>query len=544
LDQGKHNGARRHIPFLSVNTAESRSTPGALRHVPVGWITVLVTATLGALLAACDPTAQEEIVRNPSTAFSDHESTAIGKSISELAREHPGESGFEIIRYGRQAFTARIALTDLAERSLDVQYYIWQDDPTGRIFAERLVRAADRGVRVRVLLDDININGRDAQLVALNAHPNIEIRLFNPFAHRSSRALDFLFDMGRVNHRMHNKVMVMDNAIALVGGRNIGDHYFQVDKDSNFRDLDIVTIGPLVRDISNVFDRFWNGEWSVPVEAIGKQAATLEDMRDAVSRMRERISSDAYPHPLELDVEDLRENLDTIINDVAWAPGKVVWDDPSKIFQKGEPGAIHEALHGRLEKLEHDLFIESAYFVMRDRGIEVARQLEERGVRVRVLTNSLMANDVLAAHAGYAKRRKPLVEAGVELYELRPDPGPVDQKIISVKARSALHTKAVVFDAQDVFIGSYNLDPRSAAINTEAGLYVQSPKIAADVIDYMNEGIDPHNAYRVTLDDDGDLKWMIELDGQQIEYHTDPKSSWWQRLLVWFIELLPVENQL
>ncbi len=480
----------------------------------------------------------------PSTAFTDHESTAIGQQIAQLARQHPGKSGFEIIRYGRPAFTARIALTDLAEKSLDVQYYIWQADPTGRIFADRLVRAADRGVRVRLLLDDINLGGRDAILAAVNAHPNIEIRLFNPFARRKLRGLDFLLDMGRVNHRMHNKMMIADNSIALVGGRNIGDHYFQVHPDSNFRDLDIGTIGPVVREISSVFDRFWNGEWSVPVEAIVESPVTEDDMREAVATMRSRIANDTYPHPLDLDVQELHEQFDGVLEGMHWANGQIVWDDPSKILEYTGSGEMFEALHEKIGTLEKELRIESAYFVSLDRGIEAARSLRDRGVRVSLLTNSLVANDVLAAHAGYAKRRKDLLEAGVEIYELRPDPGPVDQKIISMKAQSALHTKAIVFDRKDVFIGSYNLDPRSAAINTEAGIYVESPEIAAKVIDYMDEGIDPHNAYRVSLDDQGDLKWTIELGDEVIEYEKDPKSSWWQRLVAWFIQILPVEHQL
>jgi putative cardiolipin synthase len=483
-------------------------------------------------------------VSTPSTAFTDHESTAIGQQIAQLARQHPGKSGFEIIRYGRPAFTARIALTDLAEKSLDVQYYIWQADPTGRIFADRLVRAADRGVRVRLLLDDINLGGRDAILAAVNAHPNIEIRLFNPFARRKLRGLDFLLDMGRVNHRMHNKMMIADNSIALVGGRNIGDHYFQVHPDSNFRDLDIGTIGPVVREISAVFDRFWNGEWSVPVEAIVESPVTEDDMREAVATMRSRIANDTYPHPLDLDVQELHEQFDGVLEGMHWANGQIVWDDPSKILEYTGSGEMFEALHEKIGTLEKELRIESAYFVSLDRGIEAARSLRDRGVRVSLLTNSLVANDVLAAHAGYAKRRKDLLEAGVEIYELRPDPGPVDQKIISMKAQSALHTKAIVFDRKDVFIGSYNLDPRSAAINTEAGIYVESPEIAAKVIDYMDEGIDPHNAYRVSLDDQGDLKWTIELGDEVIEYEKDPKSSWWQRLVAWFIQILPVEHQL
>ena len=274
-----------------------------------------------------------------------------------------------------------------------------------------------------------------------------------------------------------------------------------------------------------MFDRFWNDEWSVPVEAIVESPVTEDDMREAVATIRSRIADDTYPHPLDLDVQEVHEKFDSVLEGMHWANGEIVWDDPSKILEYTGSGEMFEALHEKIGTLEEELRIESAYFVSLDRGIEAARSLRDRGVRVTLLTNSLVANDVLAAHAGYAKRRKELLEAGVEIHELRPDPGPVDQKIVSMKAQSALHTKAIVFDRKDVFIGSYNLDPRSAAINTEAGIYVESPEIAAKVIDYMDEGIDPHNAYRVTLDDHGDLKWTIELSDEVIEYDKDPKRT-------------------
>ena len=197
--------------------------------------------------------------RTESTAFQDYKSTVSGQRYAALEAQHPGESGFAIIRFGRNAFSTRIAMTDLAEKTLDLQYYIWESDKTGRILAERLVRAADRGVRVRLLVDDMGVGADDGGIATMDAHPNIEIRIFNPFANRKVHLFDFITDLDRVNHRMHNKVMVMDNNFVVVGGRNIGDHYFSVDPEGNFRDLDIAAIGPVVRDISFVFDHFWNG---------------------------------------------------------------------------------------------------------------------------------------------------------------------------------------------------------------------------------------------------------------------------------------------
>jgi len=478
------------------------------------------------------------------TAFADPESTAIGARLAELAAAHPGQSGFAIIRYGQPALAARIALADLAEKSLDVQYYIWEADATGRILTERLVRAADRGVKVRVLVDDINLSGRDAHIAALDAHPGIEIRIFNPFKYRRFRVLDFAINLARVNHRMHNKMMIMDNALSLVGGRNIGAHYFASHAKSNFRDLDIVGAGPIVRETSKVFDRFWNGPWSIPVAQLVGRPHTMADHRSAIEAVRREIAQDNYPFPIETDTQSLLNRLDEIFLDFVWAPGEIVWEDPSTIYEGTSPGRMDEALHRRLQSLEHELLIESAYFIPRDRGIEVARSLRERGVKVRVLTNSLSANDVLAAHAGYSRRRKALLRAGVELHELRPFPGPVDKKVVSGDSKAALHTKAIVFDREAVFIGSFNLDPRSAGINTEAGIYVESRELARQVIDYMVEGIEPENAFRVLLDDDGKLRWLIERDGFRLHYEKDPNSRWYQRWLAGLIRLLPVEQQL
>jgi putative cardiolipin synthase len=506
-----------------------------------GWPVLLL---VGCSLAGCGPDRPELTGLPEVRAFAEHESTAIGAQLSALAAAHPGESGFAIIRYGQPALAARIALADLAEKSLDVQYYIFEADATGRILTERLARAAERGVRVRVLVDDINLSGRDSRIAALDAHPGIEIRLFNPFRHRGFRLLDFATDLDRVNHRMHNKIMIMDNALALVGGRNIGAHYFESHAESNFRDLDIVGAGPIVRQTSNVFDRFWNGPWSVPVAELVDRPNTLEDHRSAIEAVRSEIADDDYPIPVESDAKSLMNGLEEIFSNLVWAPGRIVWEDPADIFEDRASGRMNEALHDRLQSLERELLIESAYFVPRNRGIETARNLQERGVSVRVLTNSLSANDVLAAHAGYSKYRKDLLRSGVELYELRPFPGPVEKKVVSADSKAALHTKAIVFDREAVFIGSFNLDPRSANINSEAGIYVESPELARQVIEYMEEGVAPENAFRVLLDDNGDLRWVIEKDGVSLDYEKDPNSRWYERWLAGIIRLLPVEGQL
>jgi putative cardiolipin synthase len=428
---------------------------------------------------------------------------------------------------------------------LDLQYFIWDADTTGRILAERLVRAADRGVRVRILVDDLNLEGRDAVVAALDGHPNIEIRLFNPFARRSAHVLDFIADFDRVNHRMHNKLFVMDNAVAIVGGRNIGNHYFEVHQQVNFRDLDVVAGGPVVRETSGVFDHFWNSPWAVPIRAMVDRPATEADLQAVVQTSHEQIAREPYPYPLDQDVAGLKSELTAIFDALVWAPGHMIFDDPDEIKKYGRTTTMTEGFHRRIERLNSELLIEVPYLVVRERGLAAVKRLREQGVRIRVLTNSLASNDVLAAHAGHAEHRDELIAAGVELYELRSDPA-VKKGIfyLSGSGRSTLRCKAYVFDRKDVFIGSLNLDPRSGDINTEAGLYIESPELAAQVIAYMDEGVRPENSYRVLLDADGDLYWVTETDGKTERHDHDPNSTAWQRATVRFIRLLPVMNQL
>ena len=503
----------------------------------------LCLALTGLLLGGC-ASLPKDYPRTTSSAYPDYASTAIGRYVEKAAARHPGESGFAIIRTGRNAFTTRAALTELAQKTLDLQYYIWQQDATGRLLTERALQAADRGVRVRVLLDDMNFKGRDAVLAALDAHPNIEIRVFNPFAMRGARGLEFVTNFARINHRMHNKLLVMDNALAIVGGRNIGNHYFGVDTEANFRDLDVAAGGPVVREISSVFDHFWNGNWAVPISALVDRPYTEQDLQAARATIREGIAADRYPYPVDQEVAELKSALKAEIDKFVWAPGRIVWDDPAEIAATGGTSRLLEGLHRRLERLDTELLVESPYFVPRDRGIARMKALHDKGVRIRVLTNSLASNDVLAAHAGYADRRRQVLDSGAELYELRADAGVIKKRIAYFGAKAALHAKVVVFDRKDVFVGSYNLDPRSADINTEAGLYVESPELAAQVIAWMDEGVLPENSYRVLLGKDGKLTWMTKDDGREVVYHQDPLSTGWQRFVSEFIGILPVEGQL
>jgi len=317
-----------------------------------------------------------------------------------------------------------------------------------------------------------------------------------------------------------------------------------VHTEANFRDLDITAAGPVVREVSAVFDHFFNGDWAVPISVLADRPYTREDLQAARATLRERIAAEPYPYPIDEDTAELKSELEGEIDDLVWAPGRIVWEDPAEIVGTGGTSRMLEALHRRLGRLDTEMLIESPYFVPRDRGIRRAKELHDRGVRIRVLTNSLASNDVLAAHAGYAGRRKQVLESGVELYELRADAGAIRKRLAFFGAKAALHAKVIVFDREDVFVGSFNLDPRSADINTEAGLYVESPELAAQVIAWMDEGVLPENSYRVMLDDHGKLTWVTEDDGHEVVYHQDPLSSAWQRFVAGLISILPVEGQL
>jgi putative cardiolipin synthase len=506
-------------------------------------IVVKLLCVAAVLLASACSSLPENYPRTESTALEDHRSTSMGKRWGALEDQHPGKSGFDIIRYGRVAFTTRIGMIDRAEKSIDLQVYIWEADETGRILAERLVSAADRGVRVRLLVDDMGKGPSDQAIASMDAHPNIEIRIFNPFAYRGAITFDFVTDLNRVNHRMHNKIIIADNSFAVVGGRNVGDHYFSVNPDTNFRDLDIATVGPLVRDISGVFDHFWQSKWAVPISVLVDRAYTEEDLRAGMAELRQKIAAGSYPYVVDDDVQRLAKHFEIIEDRIIWATGRVVWDDPQSAAETGKTVDIIRELRKKLNNVETSFSIESAYFVIGKGGVERFAQLVDQGVKVRVLTNSLVSNDVLAAHAGHANYRKELLEAGVEVFELRPDSGVIWENS-SGKASAGLHTKALAFDNESVFIGSFNLDPRSAAINTEAGLYVESPELTARLLEYMDEGVEQRNSYRLMLDDDGDLLWVTKDDGVEVRYHKDPLSTFGQRFSAGFIRILPVEGQL
>jgi putative cardiolipin synthase len=471
-----------------------------------------------------------------------------------------GESGVVVLASGEEALYARLGLIETAERSIDLQVYIWDLDTSGNLVLARLLAAADRGVRVRLLLDDTATFAGERAFAAPDRHPNVDVRLFNPFRTRSTgtwpgRALEFLFDFRRLNRRMHNKLWLADGAFAIVGGRNVADHYFLIAEDLNFRDLDLLIAGSAARACTESFDRYWNSRWSVPI-------ARLNPARDVrLGRLRERLaaheaSQSRIPYPRPVDAAHGERMLDRIAPRFTWAPVQLLADEPEKI-ESGGPSAIAERLREAAAAVRRELIVEVAYLALPRESTDRLAALVERGVSVRVLTNSLATNDVLAAHAGYVPTRRRLLEAGVELHELRPG-GHERGRLLRPprRSRASLHSKAVVFDRERVYVGSLNLDPRSVVYNTETGLLVTAPAVAAEVVRRFEEGWRPEHSWelrrvgrRVRTGDGRALEatsvvWVgRDAEGREVVRTREPRASFWRRLAARLLGLLPLEGQ-
>jgi putative cardiolipin synthase len=506
---------------------------------------------LAAWLSGC-ASLPEAVERPVSTAYPPGADAALGRVVEEATRAHSGLSGLGLLTGGEQALTARHDLTLLAARGIDIQYYIWEGDTSGKLLAASLLAAAERGVRVRVLIDDIHTKGRDFNIAALDAHPNVEIRTFNPFARRDSRNLNLVTDFARLNHRMHNKAFIVDGVVAIVGGRNIGDDYFGLNETVNFRDIDVLAAGPVAAGISESFDQYWNSEWAFPITALADEVPAPE----RAAGIRSELTAWAaglrdFPYRLSQTADEAGRALRAALGPLSWGKATAVYDAPGKASGNGEQG-VAEGLRPEIAALNKELLIEVAYFIATEAGVELLGGLVDRGVRVRILTNSLATNDLVPGHAGYSRYREDLLRRGVELYEFRPAaaaPPRSSWSPLAASSRASLHSKAMVLDADKVFIGSFNLNPRSVELNTEIGIIIESGELAAQLREFMDTGVRPDSAWQLYLaTEDGrssELVWRAEDDaGQPLVQDTDPDVSGWRRFTAWFIALLPVEKEL
>jgi putative cardiolipin synthase len=481
--------------------------------------------------------------RNPSAALLDTNDTRLGQSLAPLVAAHPGVSGIYPLLDSHDAFGARARLAQIAERTLDVQYYIWENDMTGLLLFQALREAADRGVRVRLLLDDNNTSGIDSILAALDAHPNIEVRLFNPFVIRRPR-IGYITDFSRANRRMHNKSFTADNQATIIGGRNVGDAYFGATEGLLFVDLDVVAVGPVVTDVSRDFDRYWASESSYPVGRIVSPISREESERVATTLAQSMDDSAAVTYTNAIRDSPFFQAMVERRLPLEWAVTRMVSDDPAKGLGRAEPEKLfHFELRDAIGEPKNHFDLVAAYFVPTASGAVSFVSMAKQGVRIRVLTNSLEALDAPYVYAGYAKHRRALLEAGVALYEMkRLSPGTKEkEKPGSFRSsRSSLHAKTFAVDSARVFIGSFNFDPRSRNLNTELGFVIESPALAQNIESAFYDSI-PANAYQVRLTPDGSLYWTERRDQELVRYDTEPGTTGWLRAFVWFLSLLPID---
>ncbi len=504
-----------------------------------------VAVALASLITACASLPSLE-GRTASTALADTSGTRLGRAVASGVDASPGKTGIHALPEPHDAFATRVLLAAAAEKSIDVQYFIWHGDQVGYLLFEAVWQAAERGVRVRMLLDDLNTHGLDPTIAALDAHPNIEVRLYNPFVQRDARAFSFLTDFTRVNRRMHNKSFTADNQVSVVGGRNIGNEYFGAGSGVGFADLDVIAVGAAVRDVSREFDLYWNSPSAYPAASfVGEPGPeAIANLKATFSAMRADPESVAYLEavrgtPVIRDLLDRRLALE-------WTTAQVVYDDPVKTLDTTSRTDVllFPELVRTLGRPDKWLDLVSPYFVPGAEGTAALGELAKTGVKVRILTNSLESSDVKSVHAGYAKRRQDLLQAGVQLYELKSTAVKTSNESKAkggASSSAALHAKTFAVDRNRIFVGSFNFDQRSALLNTEMGLVIDSPALAQRLATLFDAEV-PMAAYEVRLTADGrDLEWIEQTSSGAKRYETDPSTSWFLRRQVDFLSILPIE---
>jgi cardiolipin synthase C len=487
--------------------------------------------------------------------------TGLGKSFHGLTKDRGSDSGFCMISTGIDGLTVRLEMIDASQRSLDVQSYIFRADNSGNLVVQALLRAADRGVRIRILVDDGDTVSGDERILALAAHAGFEVRIYNPLRCRGHkpvlRGAEFLFNKSRVDYRMHNKLMVADNAVAIIGGRNIGDQYFQIDPQSQFGDDDVVVAGPIVQRLSGVFDEFWNAPNAIPAQAIDKRDTSdraLSDYLTILDEYRQRLvsrgSDEVRGQP--------KQPFSDIISGKAqlhWGPVELAYDSPDK--KDTDRGAVRgrlisKALIKQANAVSTELLIVTPYFIPSPDELAALKGERERHARIRILTNSLKAAPSLEAHSGYMHYRVPLLQEGVELYEVRAllgsTSGSGEGKKMATRGTYALHAKLFVFDRRIAFVGSMNFDERSKHLNTEIGLLIASPELSSEISARFDALTTVANSYAVTLSQDAKgqehLWWTTEEKGQLVHFETEPARNAWQRAKVKFLSALPLDKEL
>ncbi|KAF0862181.1 phospholipase D family protein [Pseudomonas sp. LD120] len=499
-----------------------------------------------------------EVPYQPSQALVASDSS-FARSIRAQATPYQGRSGFRLLPNSAEAFMARAELIRNAQSSLDLQYYIVHDGISTRMLVHELLKAADRGVRVRVLLDDTTSDGLDQIIAILATHPRIQIRLFNPLhlGRRTglTRAMGRLFNLSQQHRRMHNKLWLADNSVAIVGGRNLGDEYFDAEPNLNFTDIDLFCVGPVAEQLGHSFDQYWNSALSRPVGEFISDAPSAKDLSHTRQRLEASLQHIRQRDQLlyrQLMTYQTQPRMDIWRKELIWAWNQALWDAPTKVLAKGDPDPrllLTTQLAPELNGVSKELMMISAYFVPGQAGLVYLTRRADAGVSVSLLTNALEATDVPVVHGGYAPYRKALLEHGVKLYELRRQPGEhggsgprLLHSALLRGSDSSLHSKAMIFDRQKSFIGSFNFDPRSVLWNTEVGVLVDSPELAEQVRALARQGMAPALSYEVKQEGN-QLVWVTEDQGRLHTLRHEP-GSWWRRVNAWLSTRIGLERML
>ncbi|ENX70063.1 hypothetical protein F884_00309 [Acinetobacter sp. CIP 102143] len=515
-----------------------------------------IYCSIAITVTGCSTLPKHTIESIPETALQvDTAQTTLAQIIQPLQEQHPELTGYLVLFEPLEALATRLSLIDKAEKRLDLQYYIWDNDKVGSLALHALIRAADRGVKIRLLIDDNNAKSTEGIFLALAQHPNIEVKLFNPYRFRKYRALDMILDLKRINRRMHNKSFIADHQAALIGGRNMTNQYYNVSDNYQFSDVDVMLVGTAVKDISHSFDEYWNHEYAYKVQEVVKQSAhhlSYESLKRQLDEHYKRVTVQNY-----LDLTSNSQAIDSLMSrdiQLDWVKAEVVKDSPDKIKSKAKKKEhLNFQLIQHLEQPEKNVDLISAYFVPEKKGAKMLTDLAKDGVKVRVLTNSFKANDVAVVHAFYGKYRQNLLEHGVQLYEFLPalNKNDLDKNTedlakkakVSIKglSRSSLHAKLMALDEKQVFIGSFNFDPRSAYLNTEIGVLLNSPPLAQAVHTTMDENLSKY-AYKLVLDANKKITWQRQTPQGPVIYTKEPRMKWWQRAGIKMLSWLPIEG--
>lgn len=505
-----------------------------MRHM----LTKLIFTCVFTFLSACSSIEHRDPSEKSTTFQYGYQSdTILAQYFEAYGKDPKTETGFYPLNQGHDALLARTSLIESAQKSLDLQYYIYRGDETSNLITWRLYEAAQRGVRVRLLLDDMQ-KRNDKVMAEMNAHPNIEIRLFNPHQYRSARFWGLATDFDRLNRRMHNKSLIADSVAAVVGGRNIGNEYFSFESEVSFGDFDLLLYGESVQQTADQFDLYWNSAYAIPMEWVYPDSAQITDaaIKKQVTKLQleEKFTKGRYNFT-NLDMyKELRQHK----LDLYWGQGEIWFDLPDKV--ETHKSQLIGNLSELLKSVEHSFVLISPYFVPTETGTKALTNAAKRGVDITIITNSLASNDVFAVHGWYSKYREELLASGIDLWEVKASAKLKSKWSLTGSSRASLHAKAMLVDNKTLFVGSMNWDPRSAKLNTEMAFVIEQPEYAQSFLATLPEILN-NNAYHVTLRE-GDIVWTDKKTGQ--EYDSEPEAGMWRKMGSWFSGILPIEDQL